>query len=84
MVLLKHSAKGVSYEIPFPVEEEESANTSTIQPLSITCETKPLWLSQENVFSVQNRLKKEDLISFLVVLTVVFNIMQCCTKIPET
>lgn len=60
MLLLKPSAKGVSYEIPFPFEEEESANTATTQPLSVTCETKPLGLSQEDVLSVQNRLKKGE------------------------
>ena len=53
MLLVKHSAKGVSYEIPSPAEDKESKNTATTQPqpLSVTCETKPLPLCQEDVFS---------------------------------
>lgn len=57
MLLVKHSAKGVSYEIPSPAEDKKSTNTATTQPLSVTCETKPLWLCQEDVFSVQSKLK---------------------------
>lgn len=57
MLLVKHSAQGVSYEIPSPAEDEESTNAATTQPLPVPCETKPLRLCQEDGVSVQNSLK---------------------------
>jgi len=67
MLFVKHSAEGASYEIPSPAEDAESTNTSNMQPLSVTCETKPLRLYQENVFSVKNRLKYDSSSHFLAV-----------------
>lgn len=60
-----------------PAEDEESTNTATMQPVLVTHKTKPFQICQEEVFSVQNKLKQDrEFISVLVVLAAELSIMQ--------